>query len=309
MRALDLLKGAALSGAVLVGAAAPTAAEPAPIRSGSQLLSSLVADRGIATETGIAYGPHPRQKLDVYRADPASETSAIVAFYYGGAWTSGDRATYQFVGAALAARGITTVVPDYRLYPEVRFPAFVDDAAKAYGWTAANLSRGCGRERPIIVVGHSAGAHTAALIALDRTYLTRNAPMARRPAALVGLAGPYSFDPTVWPSTKDIFATARDMPDRTRPVSFARADAPPSLLLQGRDDTTVKAHNTRDLAAALTRAGAAVKVTDYPGIGHVGLVLTIARPLRWRAPVLDDIVAFVDKHSQPCAPRAGPKSR
>jgi acetyl esterase/lipase len=259
--------------------------------SAGQVYGALTSEFGINTETGIAYGSHARQKLDVYRADLSNEKSPVLIFYYGGGWTDGDRATYKFVGTALAKRGITTVIPDYRLFPEVKFPAFVDDAAKAYAWVAANVTNA--GKRPIIVAGHSAGAHTAALLALDRSYLERHANGAARPIGLLGLAGPYAFDPTTWPTTKTIFAPAAGRADSARPVAFVRAGAPPTLLMHGTADETVKLYNTNDLAAALREVRTRVKVIEYPDIGHVGLVTAISRPLRWRASVLDDMVRFI----------------
>jgi acetyl esterase/lipase len=290
-----ILQVAGVAGIGLLAATKSVAEGREPMRwSAGQLYSALTSERGIATEPGIAYGPHARHKLDIYRADPALEKSPVVVFYYGGGWTDGDRATYKFVGTALAKRGITTIIPDYRVHPEVTFPAFIDDAAKAYGWVAANFGK-----RPIIVAGHSAGGHTAAMLAFDRSYLKRHAPAAPRPVAVIGMAGPYAFDPTIWPTTKAIFAPALGQPDRARPVSFVRFGAPQALLIHGSADTTVKLFNTRDLAAALGKAGTPVKVIEYPNIGHVGLVVAISKPFRWRAPVLDDVVAFVERAPVP----------
>jgi acetyl esterase/lipase len=291
--------------ALAICAAKPVEAREPMAWTSGQLFSALTSERGIATENGVAYGPHARQKLDIYRADTATELAPVVIFYYGGGWTSGDRATYQFVGAALAARGITTVIPDYRLYPDVTFPVFVDDAARAYAWVAANMANMS--KRPIIVAGHSAGGHTVALLAFDRAYLERHASAAPSPVALIGMAGPYAFDPTTWPSTRTIFAAAAGRPDGARPVTFVRSGAPPALLLHGSTDATVKLFNTRELAAALARVQTPVSVIEYPGIGHTGLVLAISTPLRWRASVLDDIVTFVTQ--QAGQPKAGaPKS-
>jgi acetyl esterase/lipase len=258
--------------------------------SAGELYSALTSERGIEAETSITYGPHVRHKLDIYRADTSIEKAPVVIFYYGGGWTDGDRATYKFVGTALAKRGITTIIPDYRVYPEVQFPAFVEDAAQAYAWVAANIGK-----RPIIVAGHSAGGHIAALLAFDLSYLDRYAPGATGPAALIGMAGPYSFDATTWPTTKAIFAPATAQPDRARPVSFVRPNALRTLLLHGSDDTTVKMFNTRDLAAALGKLQAPVKVIVYKNIGHVGLIVAISKPFRWRAPILDDVVDFVGR--------------
>jgi acetyl esterase/lipase len=132
--------------------------------SAGQLYSALTSEAGIDAEVGVAYGSHPRHKLDIYRADAANEKSPIVVFYYGGSWREGDRATYKFVGTALAKRGITTVIPDYRLFPEVQFPGFIDDAAKAYAWVGKNggrLGGSCGGDRPIIVPATSTAMPTA----------------------------------------------------------------------------------------------------------------------------------------------------
>ena len=259
------------------------------------LYSRIVADPGASLEAGVAYGPHARHVLDVYRPrssrDAEDQDGPIAIFIYGGGWRRGERSTYGFVGAALAARGITAVIPDYRLYPDVKFPAFVEDAARAYAWTSATLASGAGKRRPIFLIGHSAGAHTAALLALDPRYLAA-AEVSNEPAGLIGLAGPYAFDPTTYPSTKEIFAPAVGSQD-ARPVAFAGARSPPALLMHGLKDETVQLSNMRELAAALQTFGAPVRKLELADIGHAGLVLAISRPLRWRAPVLSEIEAFI----------------
>lgn len=253
-----------------------------------ELFSALVADGGVKTERGLAYGPHPRHRLDVYHP-AANGNRRTVVFIHGGGWRSGERAIYRFAGAALASRGFTAVVPDYRLFPQATFPDWVEDAALVYDWARRNLP-GC----PPAIMGHSAGAHTAALLAYDRRYVDRlGAP---QPSAFVGLAGPYSFDPVTWPTTKDIFAGAN--PANARPANFARGDAPPSLLIHGADDEDVRLYNLRDMEAALRAAGATVETRIPDGIGHIGLVLTLSQPFRWRAPTLEAAAAFVRRSAQ-----------
>lgn len=258
-------------------------------------LAGLFAERSGPVERGIAYGAHVRQRLDVYYPETASARSSgpIVIFIYGGSWRMGSRGLYAFFGAALAKQGITTVIPDYRLYPEVRFPAFVEDAALAYRWTAETIARTPdGRNRPIVLAGHSAGAHIAALLAFDARYIAAAREDLPKPAGLVGLAGPYAFNPVTWPATAPIFASARS-PDEARPVARVGAGAPPALLLHGLDDDIVKLWNAKELAKALRAQGTPVRVVELHGIGHFGIVLAIAGPLRWRGPVLDETVAFV----------------
>jgi acetyl esterase/lipase len=260
----------------------------------TSLLSSLVSEGGLKIDRDRAYGPHPRHTLDIYRAGRETRTAPLVLFYYGGGWISGDRATYAFVGAALAANGVTTVVADYRVYPEVKFPALYEDAARAYAWVSATVATG-GRH-PVIVMGHSAGAHIAALLTLDPGYLTAAAPYLPAPAGLIGLSGPYSFDPTTWPSTKAIFATA-PVADQVRPVMLARNGGPPTLLVHGAADTVVEPVAAHMMEDALRKAQTPVKKIIYRGIGHSGLIMTFAQPLRWRAPLLEDVLKFVRTYS------------
>ena len=254
------------------------------------VLSSLVSEGGLKVERNQPYGPHQRHTLDVYRAGRESATAPIVLFYYGGGWTSGDRAAYAFVGSALAANGVTAVVADYRLYPEVKYPAFNEDAALAYAWTHARVANG-GR-RPIVLMGHSAGAHIASLVTLDPRYRQAAASDYPAPAALICLSGPYAFDPTTWNSTKAIFATAVSA-DEARPVVQARSGGPPTLLIHGADDTVVEPIATEMMERALQKSKTQVSKRIYSGIGHAGLIMTFAQPLRWRAPVLEDVLKFV----------------
>ena len=264
------------------------------------LLSKLISDTTPHTLKTFSYGDHRRQKLDIYQPKTGTgnesepRSGPIILFLYGGGWRQGSRQIYRFVGTALATRGITTIIPDYRLFPEVSFPAFIEDAAKAYHWVWKNFARG----GPIIIMGHSAGAHSAAMIALNRDYLDTLETKTPRPAALIGISGPYSFDPTTWPSTKDIFATAPDA-DSARPVAHVSANAPPAFLLHGLKDTIVRLWNLETLAENYQKVGRPVTTKTYPGLGHIDIILTIARPLRWRAPVLDDITRFIAALPEP----------
>lgn len=259
------------------------------------MVSDLLAERNVSCEKSIVYGPHPRQCLDVYRpqAGRGPERRPVVLFIYGGGWTSGERGCYSFVGSALAARGITTVVADYRMFPEVRFPDFNWDAAGAYAWTARNLAVEGGR--PIIVMGHSAGAHIAALIAYDRSYLRGQGPDLTAPAGLIAMSGPYAFDPTTWPTTKEIFATSAGSPDAARPIAHIGGHCPATLLIYGLRDDVVQPENGRELAATLTDHGVAARLIEYRNLGHIGPITSLLRLSRWRAPVLEECVAFVDQ--------------
>lgn len=245
--------------------------------------------------TGIAYGTDPRQKLDIYLPPNGAANAPVLVFFYGGGWEWGRREEYAFVGRAFAAKGFVTVLPDYRLVPQVRFPGFVEDGAAAVAWVRANIASHSGDPARLAVAGHSAGAYIAMMVALDARYLERRGAPRDAVKAAVGLAGPYDFLPLDVDATRKAFGEAEDLQE-TQPIHFARADAPPVLLLHGDADTTVFPRNSENLARALEKAGAeGVRKIIYPGAGHVGVLLDLSRLFRGRVPVLADTVSFLNR--------------
>lgn len=259
----------------------------------TDLLNRTVDIGGLTERRGIAYGPLPRQAMDVWRPAEAAANLPVVVFFYGGSWQSGRRADYRFVAADLARRGHVVVVPDYRLYPEIQFPAFLQDAAAAVA-AARRMAPGWGGDPArVVLMGHSAGAHIAAMLALDPRWLAAEGDSRDRLAGLVGVAGPYDFLPITGRAIRAVFASATDLRD-TQPITFADRRAPPTLLLHGSDDTTVLPRNSQVLADGIGRAGGQATLRLYDGVGHIGIVLGFAALFRDRAPVLDDTVAFIN---------------
>lgn len=250
-------------------------------------------DGGRPVARNQSFGPEPRQTLDLYRPSGPRVGAArpglpIIVFIYGGSWQSGSKDGYSFVGRALASRGFLVAVPNYRLVPQVRFPTFLQDNAAAVRWMIANAARYGGDPTRIVLVGHSAGAYNAAMLALDARWLGSER---RAVKGFVGLAGPYDFLPLDGPVTRAAFGQQRD-PATTQPIRFASGDDPPTLLLHGFRDTTVLPRNSQGLQARLAGAGVDARVRIYPDVGHVGILTAIARPLRDKAPVLDDVARF-----------------
>jgi acetyl esterase/lipase len=173
---------------------------------------------------GLAYGTHARQKLDVYPALGAAGAAPVIVFFYGGGWDSGRRQDYAWAGRALAAQGFLTIVADYRLVPEVRFPAFLEDCAHAVRWAQTNAARLGGDPQRIVLVGHSAGAYNAVMLALDQRYLAAAGVDASAIRGVIGLAGPYDFYPFDVAASINAFGSY-PAPLQTQPVTFARADA------------------------------------------------------------------------------------
>jgi acetyl esterase/lipase len=262
---------------------------PRPI----ELINKSVGLAGVSVKRGLAYGSHPRQRLDVYGPKRLAENLPVIVFFYGGSWQGGERADYAFIASLLVRQGFIVVVPDYRLYPEVKFPDFVEDSAAAVAWAFNNIAAAGGDTESIFLLGHSAGAYNAVLLGLAGIFLQESGASAGRLAGVIGLAGPYDFLPLKDPALKIIFSTPVDI-RHTQPITFARGDAPPMFLATGGADTVVMPRNTAALAARLRELGGTVETRIYPGIGHIGLILATLPYLGWRAPVLKDLLAFCE---------------
>jgi acetyl esterase/lipase len=245
---------------------------------------------GFDRRADVAYGTHPRQHLDVY-SPKSAESRPIIVFWYGGGWESGRKSQYRFVGAALAKAGYIAVLPDYRLYPEVKFPVFVHDGADALKWVMSHAAEIGGDPKRIYLAGHSAGAHLAAMLAYDRSQLERVDLPADTVRGFIGLSGPYALDPNN-DTYRSIFAKPFDKPD-WQPVQLAKAGAPPALLLHGSKDDVVDVAHARAMADALTKLGVDVTLRIYPDRGHRDTVAPFAAAAPNKLPVMDEIRAFV----------------
>ena len=258
------------------------------------LLDATVPRWGSIRSNNVSYGPLPRQKLDVYRPRGVAPAAPIVIFFYGGDWQTGCKGGYRFVAQALTSSGLIAVLPDYRLYPDVTFPAFVKDGALAVQWVHDHASQIGGDPARVYLMGHSAGAHIAALLTLDGRYL-RDVGLDRSAIrATVGLSGPYDFVPP--PDDRPVFGMSRasTQPDPAiEPIQFVDGHEPPMLLIHGDRDTTVNPVNSIELAKRIRDAGGEVKLIMYPGVDHVGVVLALAWPFRWIAPTVPDVIQFI----------------
>lgn len=266
--------------------------------SGVQLINGLSSSRGYAMTKDIAYGDGERRKLDVYR--PVSlapgATAPVVVFIYGGSWREGDKADYRFLADALTAKGIVTVIADYRLFPEVSYPGFVDDTAAAVAWTYRHVAEYGGDTKRIFITGHSAGAYNAAMVAFDPRWLQ---PYGLKPdqfRGFIGLAGPYNFLPIVDEGVKEVFHWP-GTPTDSQPINHVTSKSIPALLLAARKDTFVYPDkNTEPMAAKLKADGVDVTVHVFDHVNHVTLMGAMAWPLRFLAPAEKDFTEFVLTH-------------
>jgi acetyl esterase/lipase len=262
--------------------------------SGLRLLDTITPSSGYTRTADIAYGSDPRQRLDVYRPLQAAVGQPVVVFFYGGSWNSGARGQYRYVARALAKRGITVVVADYRLYPQVRYPSFLEDNAQAVGWTHRHIGEYGGNAQRLFLMGHSSGAYNAAMLALDPRWLQAVGMQPRDLSGWIGLAGPYDFLPIDNPEVKPVFFFPDSPPD-SQPINHVRAGAPPALLIAANSDSYVNPQrNTAGLAKRLRADGVSVQERYYARVNHMTLVGAFAWPLAWMAPVTDEVVRFIE---------------
>lgn len=247
----------------------------------------------------IAYGPEARDKLDVYQPRELVDRPApsggypVVVFFYGGSWNGGERGDYRFVGEALASHGIVTVVADYRLYPQVRYPDFLTDCALAVAWARREAPRYGGDASRLFVMGHSSGGYNAAMVALDPRWLAAAGMAPSALAGWIGLAGPYDFLPIENKKAQPVFFHP-NYPADSQPIDHASRAAPRTFLgAAANDDIVNPERNSRQMADKLRAAGVPVTLKIYPRANHYTLIGAFAWPLRGLEPVLQDVTTFV----------------
>jgi acetyl esterase/lipase len=235
-----------------------------------------------------AYGSAPRQVVDVYRPVNEAADAPVVVFFYGNGWREAAKADFEFIAAALTRAGFVVLIPDYRTYPEVVFPAFVEDGASAVAWAAENIAGVATGERRLFLMGHSAGAQIAALLAFDERYLGAAAPL----AGFIGLSGPYDFLPLEPGYMEEVFP--EDTRPLSQPIEFVSARAPRSLLIHGTSDRRVLPEHSERLANRLEAEGVPVTLKFYDGTGHIRVLAAMAPPLQFIADTLADCIAFIE---------------
>lgn len=261
--------------------------------SAGRTVEALVPDDTYDVEEGIAYGGEARHHLDVYRPVRPVRDAPMVVFFYGGSWKRGKRSMYRFVGEALASAGVVTVVADYRLLPDARWKDILQDCAAATHWAFANAARLGASPQRVHLMGHSAGAYNAAMLAMDPRWLAPHGLAPRDLAGWIGIAGPYNFDPGAHPIARILFewpGTPRDC----LPIAHAAAGAPRTLLVAALDDELVDPKtNTVALADRLRTAGTPVRLKLLSRVNHITVMASVAWPLRLLAPVREEVLRFV----------------
>lgn len=252
---------------------------------GVPLLNVAIPRSGYSVRRDLRYGEGPRALLDLYVPDTLTAAAPVLLFFYGGSWQSGTKNIYRAFGEAFASAGVMTAVADYRLYPEVKYPAFVEDGAKAFQFLREKVAEYGGDPARLFLSGHSAGAYIAAMLACNPSFGVD------RVRGVIGIAGPYDFLPLYDPALIDIFGGDRVMD--TQPIKYARNKAPPMLLAHGTADKTVGPGNSRRMAKRLSEAGNEATLIEYRGRGHLDIVLSLARGFRHLTTLREDMLRFI----------------
>lgn len=261
---------------------------------GPATLNLFVPSSGYTIARDVAFGDDPRQKLDIYVPNGLTKPAPVIVFLYGGSWQTGDRTGYRWVGQTFAAQGIVTVIADYRLYPPAHFPQFVEDGALALRKVHEGIAQYGGDPNRVFITGHSAGAYNAIMLASDPKYLREVGGDFSWLRGAIGIAGPYDFLPMTDPDIIALFNGPND--PQTQPITFIDGKRPPMLLVAGTADDTVSPGNTERMTAKLKAHGSEAQEILYPGIGHIGIILSLAPGFRGKTTLRDDIVSFVNSH-------------
>ncbi len=258
--------------------------------------SATPASAGVRVERDLAYGEDARQRLDIYVPEGLKGPAPVILFFYGGSWQHGEKAMYAGVGQLFASLGIVVAVADYRLYPQVHYPAFVEDGALALRFVHDHAKNYGGDASRVFVAGHSAGAYIAVMLASDPAYVTHAGGTLDWIAGAIGMSGPYDFLPLFGEPFIDMFGGSNRA--ETQPINHIDGRRPPMLLVTGDDDETVDPRNVERMAARLLAAGSHVETKIYPGVSHAGTLLSLAPDYRPATTITQDIARFIQGTSR-----------
>ena len=255
------------------------------------VLNGITPSSSFERTHSVAYGEGDRAVMDIYRTTTPKEAAPTLVFVHGGSWSEGSKDIYKFLAEGFTKDGYNVVVPNYRLFPEARYPDMIADTG-----ASIRAAREMFPNRPVVLIGHSAGGYNAlmAVMAPELSGLDVCASI----AGVVSLAAPTG----AYPLKEEPFITI--FPDRFtgQDAPMGRVDSvsglPPFFLINGLDDTTVGPKNAEDLAVALQARGFEAKTGLYDGMDHTDVVRLLSRHFDGDSSLKDDILGFIDPLSK-----------
>ena len=235
----------------------------------------LRARRAAGSRLDLAYGPTPRQAIDLHRpAEPAP--IPVVIFIHGGYWHSQERKRFAFLAEPLLARGVAVALLGYDLAPAVDLDSITRQARAGFAWLWRNAAPlGLDRAR-FAVAGHSAGGHlTAMLLATDWPALDLPpAPI----AAACPIGGIFELEPIRRCYLNDVLALDKDQVRRLSPIRLPLPAACPTLVAVGGNETRAFLDQSAAFAARLRGEGLPAEHRVMAGLDHFGILKAMAEP-------------------------------
>ncbi|WP_409431943.1 alpha/beta hydrolase [Litorimonas sp. RW-G-Af-16] len=252
------------------------------------LLNTITPSSSFSKAKDVSYGPLERQKLDLYKADTPKPDAPMLVFVHGGSWQEGSKDIYKFLADGFTKDGYDIAVPNYRLYPQTKYPGMIEDTAKAIAYAAVQNP-----DRPIVVIGHSAGAYNALMAIMDPRFMAaENLATCERVAGVISLAAPTGAYELKDPPYPTIFPGRFQGEDA--PLAHADQPLPAMFLINGADDTTVGRKNAEMLAEKIEASGGNAKLKIYDGMNHTEAVQFLSRHFDGDSSLKSDIASFID---------------
>ncbi len=270
---------------ISVGAAALSVAACAPV----SILNGITPASTFEKTKNVSYGDSSSgEVLDIYRSEKPKADAPVLMFVHGGSWDSGNKDMYKFLAEGFTKSGYDIVLPNYRLYPDAKFPNFLEDNAKAVAHTSKAFPG-----RSIVLMGHSAGGYNVLMLGLRDEYLkAAGVDLCASVAGIVGLAAPTGIVPLKSERLIEIF------PDRftgdDAALNNVSAPAPALFLGHGESDTSVYPQNSEALAEKVIARGGKATLKIYPGQSHTDVVKLLSRHFDDDATLKEDVVEFID---------------
>lgn len=193
-----------------------------------------------------------RCTLDLY-LPPTGTNFPCVVWFHGGGLESGSKDAERQWGSSLAAAGVALAAVNYRLSPQARYPAYIQDAAAAVAWVHAHIAGYGGDPRSVFVSGHSAGGYLTGVVTADKRWLARAGMDANLLAGAIPVSGQMTTHSTV--RKERGIPRSTEVVDEAAPLTHVRADVPPMFLITGDHDMAGRSDENRRMHEAMVRAG------------------------------------------------------
>lgn len=239
-----------------------------------------------------------KHKLDLY-LPKGQRDFPVVFFVHGGGWHSGNKELYSAIGQMFARNGIGAVLINYRLSPKVQFPAHIEDVAKAFAWTHANIDRYGGRADRIICCGHSAGGHLVSLLATDEKYLKAEKCSFKDIRCVIPISGVYAID-EIHGLYVSVFGRDRVERKDASPIHHVGKDVPPFFILCADRDLPTIDKVSDEFYKALKKAKVDVREQMIPQRTHISIVLLATKEDDLTAAAILD---YIERHTEWKRPR------